>query len=189
MTVVNRIPQPITDQGTRRGGIAGVGKRAAASRSVLAALFLASLKLLVGIGTGSLGILSEAANSGLDVLAAGLIYFTVWVSDKPADANHPYGHQKVENFAAFLQTGLVFATCLWIVVAALRRLLFVPVEVEVGPVHQETAGLQPRDDLVQPLEMGAEGIEGADVEGPGGLPRPGKEAKGEQTGENWRKEM
>ena len=132
MTVVERTPQQLMDQGSPNGGMAGVGKRTAASRSVLAALFLASLKLLVGIGTGSLGILSEAANSGLDVLAAGIIFFTVWVSDKPADANHPYGHQKVENFAAFLQTGLVFATCLWIVVAALRRLLFVPVEVEVN---------------------------------------------------------
>src|SRR5688500_18216736 len=96
-----------------------VGKRTAALRSVLTALTLAVLKLAVGLGTGSLGILSEAANSGLDVMAAVLIYFTVWFSDKPADANHPYGHQKAENFAAFLQTGLVFATCFVIVVAAL----------------------------------------------------------------------
>ena len=76
--------------------------------------------------------LSEATNSGLDVLAAALIYFTVWISDKPADANHPYGHQKVENFASFLQTGLIFATCIWIVVAAVRRLFFVPVNVDVN---------------------------------------------------------
>ena len=109
-----------------------LGKRTAASRSVLTALFLTSLKLAVGLGTGSLGILSEATNSGLDVLAAALIYFTVWLADKPADANHPYGHQKIENFAAFLQTGLVFATCIWIVLAAVRRLFFEPVEVEVN---------------------------------------------------------
>jgi cation diffusion facilitator family transporter len=108
-----------------------VGKKAAASHSVVAALFLAVLKLTVGLGTGSLGILSEAANSGLDVLAAGLIYLTVWVSDKPADAKHPYGHQKFENFTAFLQAGLVFVTCLWIVVAGVRRLFFTPVAVNV----------------------------------------------------------
>src|SRR5262249_8026983 len=92
-------------------------KKGAASRPVLAALFLAALKLTVGLGSGSLGILSEAANSGLDVLAAALIYITVWVADKPPDAKHPYGHQKFENFTAFVQTGLVFATCLWIVVS------------------------------------------------------------------------
>lgn len=113
-------------------GYSGLGKQTAVSRSVLTAVFLASLKLIVGLGTGSLGILSEATNSGLDVLAAVLIYFTVWISEKPADANHPYGHQKIENFAAFLQTGLVFATCIWIVVAAVRRLLFAPVRVEVN---------------------------------------------------------
>jgi cation diffusion facilitator family transporter len=120
--------------GNARGesGYRALGKQSAASRSVLTALFLAGLKLAVGITTGSLGVLSEATNSGLDVLAAALIYFTVWISDKPADANHPYGHQKVENFASFLQTGLVFATCIWIVVAAVRRLFFSPVDVAVN---------------------------------------------------------
>ena len=126
------LPHQSLDQIPRAGNRTAIGKQTAASRSVLTALFLTSLKLFVGLGTGSLGILSEATNSGLDVLAAALIYFTVWVSDKPADANHPYGHQKVENFAAFLQTGLVFATCIWIIVAAVRRLFFAPVEVEVN---------------------------------------------------------
>lgn len=113
-------------------GVAFAAKQAAARHSVLAAVFLTGLKLAVGLVTGSLGILSEAANSGLDVIAAALIYFSVWIADKPADADHPYGHQKVENFTAFLQTGLVFVTCLWIVVAALRRLFLAPAEVEVN---------------------------------------------------------
>jgi cation diffusion facilitator family transporter len=112
--------------------MSAVGKRAAASRSVLTALFLAGLKLAVGLGTGSLGVLSEATNSSLDVLAAALIYFTVWIADKPADANHPYGHHKIENFTSFLQTGLIFATCLWIIAAAVRRLFFVPADVDVN---------------------------------------------------------
>src|SRR3990167_7580111 len=88
-------------------GPAGIAKRTAVRRSVLAAIFLTTFKFVVGWQTGSLGILSEATNSSLDVLAAALIYATVWIADKPADANHPYGHEKAENFAAFLQTGLV----------------------------------------------------------------------------------
>lgn len=118
--------------GRKSGDEAGVvQKRRAALRSVLAAVFLASLKLAVGLWSGSLGILSEAANSGLDVVAAAIIYLSVLVSDKPADADHQYGHQKIENFSAFLQTGLVLVTCLWIILAAAHR-LWVPVRVEVS---------------------------------------------------------
>jgi cation diffusion facilitator family transporter len=130
--LVNRLPEGPADPASEPKGFAALQKQAVVSRSVLTALFLGSFKLVVGLGTGSLGILSEAVNSGLDVLAAVLIYFTVWISEKPADANHPYGHQKIENFAAFLQTGLVFATCIWIVAAAVRRLLFAPADVEVN---------------------------------------------------------
>jgi len=107
-------------------------KRTVALRSVLAAIFLTGLKLTVGLLTGSLGILSEAAHSGLDLVAALATYLSVRVSDKPADADHQYGHQKFENFSAFLQTGLLLATCVWIVFAAIRRLFFQPVRVELN---------------------------------------------------------
>jgi cation diffusion facilitator family transporter len=107
-------------------------KRLAARRSLLAASFLTLLKVAVGLGSGSLGILSEAANSGLDILAAGFIYVTLWFSDKPADANHPYGHHKFESFAAFLQTGVVFFTCLTFVIAAFRRVFIAPAAVDVS---------------------------------------------------------
>jgi cation diffusion facilitator family transporter len=107
-------------------------KRQVALHSTLAAIFLSALKLVAGLVTGSLGILSEAAHSGLDLVAALITYFSVRVSDKPADADHPYGHQKVENFSAFLQTGLLLATCIWIVYEAILRLFFKPVEVEVN---------------------------------------------------------
>jgi cation diffusion facilitator family transporter len=50
----------------------------------------------------------------------------------PADANHPYGHQKIENLTSFLQTGLVFATCIWIIASAVRRMFFAPVDVDVN---------------------------------------------------------
>ena len=80
------------------------------------------LKLIVGISTLSLGILSEAAHSGLDLVAALVTLLSVRVSDKPADAEHQYGHGKVENFSAFIETGLLLLTCVWIVWEAVRRL-------------------------------------------------------------------
>jgi len=60
--------------------------------SLLAAIFLTLTKLIVGLVTHSLGILSEAAHSGLDLVAAAITYFAVKVSDKPADVEHHYGH-------------------------------------------------------------------------------------------------
>src|SRR5499427_2265461 len=99
-------------------------KRLVALNSLLAAIAITFLKLIVGISTGSLGILSEAAHSGLDLVAAAITFFSVRVSDKPADAEHQYGHGKVENFSAFIETGLLLLTCLWIVYEALRRLFF-----------------------------------------------------------------
>lgn len=115
-----------------RGRMRFSEKRKVALHSMLAAVFLSVLKLVVGLLTGSLGILSEAAHSGLDLVAAIATYLSVQVSDKPADADHQYGHEKVENFSAFLQTGLLLATCLWIVYEAIRRLFFQPVEVELN---------------------------------------------------------
>src|SRR3984893_18284543 len=105
-------------------------KRAVAGNSVLAALIITSLKIVVGIATGSLGILSEAAHSGLDLIAALMTFFSVRVSDKPADADHQYGHGKFENFSAFIETGLLLLTCVWIVYESIRRLFFHSVEIE-----------------------------------------------------------
>jgi cation diffusion facilitator family transporter len=105
-------------------------KRAVAGNSVLAALVITGGKLVVGVTTGSLGILSEAAHSALDLIAALLTYFSVGVSDKPADADHQYGHGKIENFSAFVETGLLLLTCCWVVYEAIVRLFFRRVEVE-----------------------------------------------------------
>src|ERR1700694_1033737 len=105
-------------------------KRAVAGNSVLAALVSLRLKIVVGVATGSLGILSEAAHSGLDLIAALMTFFSVRVSDKPADADHQYGHGKVENFSAFIETGLLLLTCIWIVYASIGRLFFRSVEIE-----------------------------------------------------------
>jgi cation diffusion facilitator family transporter len=105
-------------------------KRAVAGNSVAASLLITGGKIVVGVTTGSLGILSEAAHSALDLIAALLTYLSVGVSDKPADADHQYGHGKIENFSAFVETGLLLLTCLWVIYEAIMRLFFRRVEVE-----------------------------------------------------------
>jgi cation diffusion facilitator family transporter len=105
-------------------------KRGVAGNSVLAAIAVTALKIAVGLATGSLGILSEAAHSGLDLVAAVITLLSVQVSDKPADADHQYGHGKVENFSAFIETGLLLLTCIWIVYEAFKRLFFRHIEIE-----------------------------------------------------------
>lgn len=117
---------PVTDASS----IMRAEKRAVAGNSVLAAVAITALKIVVGVTTGSLGILSEAAHSGLDLVAAVITFFSVRVSDKPADAEHQYGHGKVENFSAFVETGLLLLTCVWIISEAVKRLFFHSVEIE-----------------------------------------------------------
>ena len=107
-------------------------KQAVALTSVGAAVFLTSMKLAVGIWTGSLGIISEAMHSGLDLVAAAITYVSVRLSDKPADTEHPFGHGKVEHLSAFIETGLLIATCAWIVWEAVRRLFFHDVHVKAS---------------------------------------------------------
>lgn len=105
-------------------------KRSVATNSLLAAIAITALKIVVGVTTGSLGILSEAAHSGLDLIAAAVTLFSVRVSDKPADAEHQYGHGKIENFSAFIETGLLLLTCAVIIYEACKRLFFHHVEIE-----------------------------------------------------------
>ena len=98
-------------------------KKRVAGISVIAAIFLTGFKLLIGLLTGSLGILSEALHSGLDLVAAVITYFSVRISDKPADKNHHFGHGKIENFSALIETILLVITCVWIVYEAVNRLV------------------------------------------------------------------
>src|SRR5258708_24996822 len=97
-------------------------KRAVALNSLLAAMAITFLKVVIGISTRSLGIISEAAHSGLDLIAAFITLLSVRVSDKPEDADHQYRHGKVENFSAFLVTGLLLLTCVSIACATISRL-------------------------------------------------------------------
>jgi cation diffusion facilitator family transporter len=105
-------------------------KQKAAGNSVLAALALTGMKLVVGLLSGSLGLLAEAAHSGLDLVAAIITLIAVSVSDRPADEAHPYGHGKVENFSALIETVLLFLTCAWIIYEAVRRIFFQTVHVD-----------------------------------------------------------
>jgi cation diffusion facilitator family transporter len=106
-------------------------KQSAALSSLIAAVGLTAFKIVVGSATGSLGILAEAAHSGLDLVAALMTFLAVRVSGRPPDRTHPYGHGKIENLSALFETVLLVVTCVWIVWEALHRLQFHKADVEV----------------------------------------------------------
>jgi cation diffusion facilitator family transporter len=106
-------------------------KNRVALLSVFAAVFLTGFKLLVGFLTGSLGILSEALHSALDLVAAVITYVSVRISDKPADREHHFGHGKIENFSAFIETILLVVTSVWIIHEAISRLISGNTHIEV----------------------------------------------------------
>lgn len=108
----------------------GHEKRSAALLSVGSALLLVSLKTFLVIRTDSLGVLSEALHSGLDLIAAVITLLSVRLSDEPADERHPYGHGKFENFSAFVETGLLLLTALYIIYEAFDRLFFLTVHIQ-----------------------------------------------------------
>jgi len=107
-------------------------KQMAALTSVIAAVLLTIMKIIVGVLTGSLGILAEAAHSGLDLVAALMTLFAVRISDRPADITHLYGHGKVENLSALFETLLLLGTCVWIIYEAIQRLFFRSIELDVS---------------------------------------------------------
>ena len=107
-------------------------KRKAAAASVGAAVLLTVLKLGVGIATNSLGVLSEALHSALDLLAAGMTYAAVRIAAFPPDSGHNYGHGKIENLSALVETVLLIATCVWITREAVDRLFFNPTVVRAS---------------------------------------------------------
>lgn len=97
-------------------------QRRTALVSVGAAVALIALKLTTGLVTHSLGLLSEAAHSGTDLVAALLTFFAVGVAVRPADTGHPYGHGKAEHLAALGEAAILVAASLLIVWRALDRL-------------------------------------------------------------------
>ncbi len=105
-------------------------KKRAALLSVGSAVVLVSLKTFLVLRTGSLGVLSEALHSSLDLVAAIITFLSVSVSDQPADDRHPYGHGKFENFSAFVETALLVMTALYIIYEAFDRLFFHHVHIQ-----------------------------------------------------------
>src|SRR5215467_8353936 len=105
-------------------------KKRAALLSIGSAALLLCLKTFLVIRTDSLGILSEALHSGLDLIAAIITFLSVRVSDQPADERHPYGHGKFENFSAFVETGLLILTAFYVIYEAFGRLFFRSVHIQ-----------------------------------------------------------
>jgi cation diffusion facilitator family transporter len=103
-------------------------KRRVALNSMLAAALMTVLKLITGILSGSLGVLSDAAHSGLDLAGAAMTLFSVRVSDLPADEDHTYGHGKIENLSTIGEVILMAASSVWIVYEALMRIFVHVVE-------------------------------------------------------------
>lgn len=97
-------------------------KRAAAL-SILAALLLTTIKLVAGIVSNSLGLISEGVHSGLDLLAAGITFIAVKKASEGPDQDHPYGHGKIENFSALAETFILWVTAIWIIIEAWRRIV------------------------------------------------------------------
>jgi cation diffusion facilitator family transporter len=100
-----------------------VEKRRVALHSMLAAAVMTLLKLAAGLLSGSLGVLSDAAHSGLDMVGSALTFFSVQVSDRPADEDHTYGHGKFENFSSFGEVILMAVSSAWIIWEAIQRIL------------------------------------------------------------------
>jgi cation diffusion facilitator family transporter len=123
------ISDPPANQPSHTDHRASREKRLAALGSVGSGVALVCLKVFLAVVTGSLGILSEALHSILDLVAAVITYLSIRVADKPADAQHLYGHGKVESFSAFVETGLLLLTAVYIIWEAFQRLLFHAVQI------------------------------------------------------------
>jgi cation diffusion facilitator family transporter len=109
-------------------------KSYAAFSSVVAAIILTITKLIVGVWSGSLGILSEALHSLLDFAAAGVTLFAVRSSDRPADQDHQFGHGKIESLSALFETVLLLITVIWIIYEAVRRIILSELEIITHPI-------------------------------------------------------
>jgi cation diffusion facilitator family transporter len=105
-------------------------KRRVTVISLVTALALILLKLSVGIATGYLTLISEALHSSLDALVTIITFFAIRFAERPADTDHPYGHGKAENLAAFTESLLLFFAILLILKEVVERLFFVSVMIQ-----------------------------------------------------------
>ena len=98
--------------------------------SIISNTLLIVMKLLAGLLSGSVSILSEAIHSSMDLIAALIAFFSVRVSDNPPDSRHPYGHGKVENISGVIEALLIFIAAVWIIVEAVKKLFGERIELE-----------------------------------------------------------
>jgi cation diffusion facilitator family transporter len=124
-------------------------KKRAALESVASSLLLVAMKVFLAIATGSLGILSEALHSSLDLVSTVITYLSVRIADKPADADHQFGHAKVENFSSLVVTGLLVVASLYIIWEAFQRMLFREVHIEPSLLALVILGLTIMVDVVR----------------------------------------
>jgi cation diffusion facilitator family transporter len=109
------------EEGHARRPLSGAARTALVS--VAAALVLIAIKLAAGLGANSLALISEAVHSGADLVAALLAFFALRVADRPADADHPYGHGKAEHLSALIEGMMLIVASAVIVYEAIGRLL------------------------------------------------------------------
>jgi len=114
---------------------AGGGKQRAAALSIASNTTLIVLKVVAGIATGSVAVLTEAAHSGMDLIASIVAFVSVRKADEPADAGHPYGHEKMENLAGAIEGTLILFGAAIITYEAITRL------VRGGRVHTIGVGI------------------------------------------------
>ena len=98
--------------------------------SILSNTLLIILKLIVGLISGSVSIISEAIHSSMDLVAAVIAFLSVRVSDNPPDSRHPYGHGKIENISGVIEAMLIFIAAIWIIVEAVKKLLGEKIELD-----------------------------------------------------------
>ncbi len=98
-------------------------KAKVAALSVLSNITLVIFKVIAGILTGSVSIISEAIHSGLDLLAAIIAFTSVRISSRPPDNEHRYGHGKFENFSATIEALLIFVAAIWILIEAYKKII------------------------------------------------------------------
>lgn len=100
-------------------------KTKAAAVSIASNTSLVVFKLVVGIFSGSVSIISEAIHSANDLLAAIIAYFSVRISDRPADTEHPFGHGKAESISGVVEAALIVLAAVWIVVEAVKKIILI----------------------------------------------------------------
>ncbi len=103
--------------------------------SIFSNSFLILIKVIAGVLSGSVSILSEAIHSGVDLIASCIAFFSLKVADKPADREHPYGHGKFENISGVIEGVLIFMAAGWIIYEAIYKIFqsdYVIVRMELG---------------------------------------------------------